>query len=67
MSYTMNLAQLPAYKSVDFLVWIVTNQIGNYQELIKFIASDENWHHSETINFECSEQEATLIRLVWTQ
>jgi hypothetical protein len=66
MTYTMNLAQLPASKSVDFLVWVVTNQIGNYQSLLKFIASDELWNRSETITFECSEEEATWILLRWS-
>lgn len=66
MSYTMNLAQLPASKTVDFLVWIVTNQIGNYRSLLEFIASDELWYHKETIPFECSESEVTWIVLNWS-
>lgn len=62
----MNLAQLPASKSVEFLVWVVTNQIGNYQSLLEFIASDEQWHHRENITFECTEQEAIWIMLKWS-
>jgi hypothetical protein len=66
MTYTLNLAQLPASISVEFLVWVVTNQIGNWDTLARFIASDETWHHRETIPFECTEQEAMLIMLKWS-
>ena len=66
MNYTMNLAQLHTSKTVDFLVWIVTNQIGNYRSLLEFIASDELWYRKETIPFECSESEVTWIVLNWS-
>jgi len=66
MTYTLNLAQLPAAQSVEFLVWIVTNQIGNWDSLARFIASDESWHHKETIPFECTEQEAIWVMLMWS-
>lgn len=66
MTYTMNLAQLPASKSVDFLVWICENQIGNYQDLYRFIARDETWYLRENIPFECSEQEVTWVLLRWS-
>ncbi len=65
MTYTLNLAQLPAAKTVGFLVWVVTNQIGNWDSLARFIASDEQWYYRETIPFECTEQEALLIMLRW--
>ena len=66
MIYSMNLAQLPVSKTVDFLVWIIDNKIGNYQSLSAFIASDEKWHHSENIPFKCSELEAILVMLRWS-
>lgn len=66
MTYTLNLAQLPATQTVEFLVWICTNQIGNWNSLAKFIASDETWYLRETIPFECTEQEAVWIMLRWS-
>lgn len=66
MMHTLNLAQLPAAQTVEFLVWIVTNQIGNWDSLAKFIASDETWYHREVIPFECTKQEAVWIMLRWS-
>lgn len=66
MNYTLNLANLPAAQSVDFLVWIVKNQIGNHQALLRFIAQDETWYLRETIPFECDEKEAMWIVLKWS-
>lgn len=66
MTYTLNLANLPAAQSVDFLVWIFKNQIGNHQDLFKFIAQDESWYLRETIPFECDEKEAMWISLRWS-
>jgi len=63
--YTLNLAELPATKSVEFLVWVVTNQIGNYLSLLELITKDINWHYKTSIPFECTEQEATLVILRW--
>ena len=63
--YTLNLAELPATKSVEFLVWVVTNQIGNYMSLLELITKDINWHYKTSIPFECSEQEAILVILRW--
>lgn len=64
--YTLNLAKLPAAQTVEFLVWITTNQIGNWRDLMKFIALDETWYHRETIPFECSEEEAVMVMLRWS-
>jgi hypothetical protein len=66
MRHTLNLALLPAARQVDFLVWIIENQIGNHQDLLGFIANDERWHLQETIPFECSKQEALWILLRWS-
>lgn len=63
--YTLNLAELPATKSVEFLVWVVTNQIGNYLSLLELITKDIDWHYKTSIPFECTEQEATLVILRW--
>ncbi len=63
--YTLNLAELPATKSVEFLVWVFTNQIGNHQSLLELITKDINWHYKTSIPFECTEQEATLVILRW--
>lgn len=67
MMYTLNLAQLPAVsaQTLEFLVWIVTNQIGNWDSLAQFIASDETWYQREIIPFECTEKEALWIMLRW--
>jgi hypothetical protein len=64
--YTLNLAELPATKSVEFLVWVVTNQIGNYRSLIKLMTKDIDWYYKTSIPFECTEQEATLVILRWS-
>jgi hypothetical protein len=64
--YILDLAKLPAAQTVDFLVWIIEHQIGNWRELISFIAQYDNWHHRETIPFECSEQEAMIVMLRWS-
>ena len=66
MMYTLNLAQLPAATTVEFLLWIHANKIGNYDNLYRFIAQDESWHMRETIPFECSEKEAIWIMLRWS-
>lgn len=64
--YTLDLTKLPAAQTVEFLVWVVTNQIGNWRELIAFIAQYDDWHQRETIPFECSESEAVMIILRWS-
>ena len=64
--YTLNLAELPAAQTVEFLTWTITNQIGNWRELIAFIAQYDDWHHRETIPFECSKEEAVMIMLRWS-
>ena len=63
--YTLNLAELPATKSVEFLVWVVTNQIGNYRSLLELMTKDIDWYYKTSIPFECTEQEATLVILRW--
>jgi hypothetical protein len=70
--YTLNLAQLPAgcgeeiRPSIDFISWICEQKIGNWQQLMLFIALDPEWHKQELIPFECSEEEAVMIMLRWS-
>ena len=66
MTYTLNLAELPAVRTVEFLLWIHTNKIGNYENLYRFIAEDESWYLRETVPFECTEKEAMWVILKWS-
>lgn len=63
---TINLADLPLSTTTDFLIWIIEHKIGNWEALFKFISCDESWHLRETIPFECSDKESTLILLRWS-
>lgn len=65
--YTLDLAKLPTAQTVDFLTWVVTNQVGNWRDLLAFIAQYDDWHHRETIPFECSESEAMVVLLKWAR
>jgi hypothetical protein len=66
MTYNLNLANLPAAITVDFILWIVDNKIGNWEDLLGFIGTYEDWYLKEVVPFECTDREATLIILRWT-
>jgi hypothetical protein len=63
---TLNLSDLPAVTTIEFLQWIIDNKIGNWEELMRFIARYEDWWEKGTIPFECSDEEAILIILRWS-
>ncbi len=62
---TLNLANLPAGTSIKFITWIVDNEIGNWVDLMVFIAAHHDWHEKELIPFECTDKEATFVILKW--
>ena len=59
----LNIAQLPLGTSMEFLLWVTQNQIGNWEKLLEFIANDSDWHKQQVIPFECSEEESTMVLL----
>lgn len=63
---TLNLANLPAGTSIEFIQWIIDSKIGNWSELMVFIASHHDWHKKKLIPFECTDEEASFIILRWT-